>query len=113
MALLRNVSDGLRNLFQRKRAERELDEELQDFVESSVADKVRSGMSREQAYREARIELGGAEAVKESVRTGQNRQFPAVRVEADRCGHVCAGTGGACSYSSGCGVVAGATSGGH
>lgn len=66
--VLRNVSGGLRNLFQKERAERELDDELRDFVEASAADKMRSGMSREQAYREARMELGGAEAVKENVR---------------------------------------------
>jgi putative ABC transport system permease protein len=68
MTFLRNLAGGLRNLFHKKRVERELDEELREFVEANAAEKMRSGMNREQAYREARMELGGMEALKESVR---------------------------------------------
>ncbi len=68
MALFRNLSGGLRSLFQKERVEHELDEELRDFVEANAAAKIQSGMNREEAYRRARIEMGGMEAVKESVR---------------------------------------------
>jgi putative ABC transport system permease protein len=68
MALFRNLSAGVRGLLHKDRVERELDDELRDFIGANAADKMRSGMSREQAFREARMELGGAEAVKENVR---------------------------------------------
>jgi hypothetical protein len=48
--------------------EHELDEELREFLDNSVAGKLRAGMSRQQAYRTAKMELGGIEAVKEKVR---------------------------------------------
>jgi predicted permease len=68
MAFLRNVTRGFRGLFQKERVERELDEELREFVGANAAEKMRCGMGREQAYREAKMELGGMEAVKENVR---------------------------------------------
>jgi predicted permease len=68
MAFLRNVTGGLRGLFQKESVEHELDEELREFVDASAAEKMRTGMSREQAYREAKMDLGGMEAVKENVR---------------------------------------------
>jgi putative ABC transport system permease protein len=68
MGFFRNAMGGLRGLFQKEEAERELDEELREFVASNAAAKMAKGMSREQAYREARMELGGMEAVKENVR---------------------------------------------
>ena len=68
MAFLRNVTRGFRSLFQKESVERELDEELREFVDANAAEKMRSGMGREQAYREAKMELGGMEAVKENVR---------------------------------------------
>lgn len=68
MAFLRNLSRGLRSVAQKERVEQELDEELREFVDASAAEKMRAGMNREQAYREARMEMGGMEAVKENVR---------------------------------------------
>jgi macrolide transport system ATP-binding/permease protein len=68
MAFFRNLSAGVRSLLQKDHVERELDEELRDFVDEHAAEKMRSGMDCEQAYRQARMELGGAEAVKENVR---------------------------------------------
>ncbi len=68
MAFLRNVTRGFHSLFQKESVERELDEELREFVDANAAEKMRSGMGRERAYREAKMELGGMEAVKENVR---------------------------------------------
>ena len=68
MAFLRNLTRGLRGLFRKESVEHELDEELREFLDNSVAEKIRAGMSREQACRTAKMELGGMEAVKEKVR---------------------------------------------
>jgi predicted permease len=68
MAWLSRTLAGLRGLFQKTRQERELDAELREFVESSVEEKVRSGMTRAEATRIARLELGSVEAVKDRVR---------------------------------------------
>lgn len=69
MGLWRSLTGGLRGLFGKKRSEQELDDELRDFLEKSAAEKMRAGMTPEQAHRSARIEMGGVEAVKEKVRS--------------------------------------------
>lgn len=68
MRFIKSIEGGLRALFRKTRAERELDEELRVYLECVVEQKVRAGMSREQAVRQARIEIGGMDALKESVR---------------------------------------------
>jgi predicted permease len=54
--------------WRRDRAEQALDAELRAYVELSAADKERAGLSPAEARRQALIELGGVEAVKEQVR---------------------------------------------
>ncbi len=56
-------------LFRKERVERELDEELRGYVDAAAAEGVRGGESPGSALRAARVELGGAEAVKEEVRS--------------------------------------------
>ena len=56
-------------VFQRQRLERALDDDLQEYVQHSAADKVRDGLSPEQAIRAARMELNGVEQTKERVRS--------------------------------------------
>src|ERR1700686_3900213 len=68
MALLKSLIAGVRSLFQKERTEREMDEELREYVEAATRKKMHGGMSREEAARAARMEMGGVEAVKESVR---------------------------------------------
>lgn len=63
-----NFWGGVRGLFRKERAEQEMDEELRDFLEKSTAEKMRVGMTREEAQRAARMEMGGVEVVKEEVR---------------------------------------------
>ena len=58
MAFLRNVTRGFHSLFQKESVERELDEELREFVDANAAEKMRSGMGRERAYREAKMGIG-------------------------------------------------------
>ena len=49
----------LRSLFHRERVERELDEELHGFAEMAVEEKMKRGMSRQEALRAVRLERGG------------------------------------------------------
>jgi predicted permease len=68
MALLRRLSAGLQALFHQQRVERELDEELRGYLETSVDEKMRAGMAREDALRAARVEMGSIAAVKDQTR---------------------------------------------
>jgi predicted permease len=68
MAFLMRLVGGVVGLLRRTRHEQDLDAELHEFLEMSIEDKVRAGMSRETATRAARMELGSAAAVKDHVR---------------------------------------------
>ena len=69
MGLIGNIAAGLRALAGRTSVEREMDEELRGFLESSAEQKVRAGMTPEQAVRAARAEMGSANAVKHRIRS--------------------------------------------
>jgi predicted permease len=58
----------LRRLISRKKMEIDLDKELRFHFESQVADKMRSGISENEARRLTRIEFGGMEQIKENCR---------------------------------------------
>jgi hypothetical protein len=49
---------GLRALFHKKQVEQEMEEELRGYLDAAVKEKRRSGLSREQALRAARVEMG-------------------------------------------------------
>ena len=68
MPLLRNIASGIRSLFQKKRAGRELDEELRGFMEMAAEENVKQGRSEKDALRAVRLERGSLEAAKELVR---------------------------------------------
>ena len=70
MSLLRKIASGLRSLFRRQQVDRELDEELGAYVEMAVEEKMRQGMTRQDALRAVRLERGGVEVAKEVVRSG-------------------------------------------
>jgi predicted permease len=67
MGLLSNIAQGVLSLFHRDRIEREMDDELREFVEASTADKLRRGMSTEQASHAARVEMGNPNTVKHHI----------------------------------------------
>jgi putative ABC transport system permease protein len=58
----------IRRLFQKSRAEKELDQELQFHIERQIADYVAAGITPEEAGRRATLEFGGLARVKEQVR---------------------------------------------
>jgi predicted permease len=68
MRTFSRITSLLRNLFRKRLAERELDEEVRTYVELLAEEKIKAGINAAEAHRQARIELGGAEQVKEQVR---------------------------------------------
>jgi predicted permease len=71
MALLRKIASGLRSLFGRKQADRELDVELKAFLEMAAQEKIKLGMSRKDALRAVRLERGALEVTKEVIRSAR------------------------------------------
>jgi putative ABC transport system permease protein len=64
----------LRRLTGREKQEQEMNEELRDHIERQVATNLAEGMSPEEAHRQAVLQLGALEGVKESCRE-QRRGF--------------------------------------
>src|SRR5438094_8021451 len=58
----------LRSLFRWAQADQELDDELRDHLERKTEEYVAKGIAPEEAQRRARLDLGGAEKVKEECR---------------------------------------------
>src|SRR6266542_4223598 len=68
MAMLGDLLYRFRALIRRNAVEGELDEELRFHFDEQVEKYVRSGLSREEAVRQARLALGGIEQLKEECR---------------------------------------------
>src|SRR5215472_13533170 len=66
--VLSRLTSLLRNLLDKQRQERELDQEVRTHELLLADEKIRAGMSPGEAHRQARLELGGVEQVKEQVR---------------------------------------------
>src|SRR6266704_1664494 len=69
MSLLRNITSGLRSLFRKEQVNRELDEELGEYLEMAAVEKMKQGMSPRDALRAVRLERGSLDASKEVVRS--------------------------------------------
>jgi predicted permease len=65
---LRTWLARLSDLFDKERRDRELAEELESHVQMLIEDNLRAGMTPEEARRQALVELGGVEQIKESIR---------------------------------------------
>ena len=63
------IASFFRNLLHKGAVEQALDDELQSAVELLTEEKMKEGLSHSEARRQALIELGGVEQVKERVRT--------------------------------------------
>ena len=68
MARLGRFARGLGALFDRRRREQELDEELRAYLDAAIDEKMRTGVARGEAVRMARAEIGSLEAVKDHTR---------------------------------------------
>jgi hypothetical protein len=62
MRRLRALGWRLAGLFQKERRDRELAEEIESHLQMHVEDNLRSGLSPEDARRDALLRLGGIEA---------------------------------------------------
>src|SRR5579863_767912 len=76
----KRIGSLFRNLFRKRAIERALDDELRSTLEALIGEKMEQGLSQSAARREALIEIGGIEQVKE-------------RVRAVRAGHLVEGVG--------------------
>src|SRR5262245_37314766 len=68
MPLLPRLSSLWRNLFRKTQAEQELKEEVEAYLEMLIEKKIEQGINPAEARRQAQIEMGGVEQVKEQVR---------------------------------------------
>ena len=68
MRLYVKARSFLRNLFLTERVEQDLGLEVHSHLQLLIDENLRAGMSRQEAQRAARMELGGAEQVKQQVR---------------------------------------------
>ena len=66
--MLTDLLFRLRAIFQRKKVEAELDDELRAHYEHEVAKHIKAGISCEEARRRAQLALGGIEQTKEACR---------------------------------------------
>jgi putative ABC transport system permease protein len=67
MRFLRRFVHDIRARTYGRRTDAELRDELDAFLNASIADKMQSGLSREMATRAARLEMGSAPAVRDAV----------------------------------------------
>jgi predicted permease len=75
MRLWSRLRSWLQAMLRRSRMESEMDTELRFHIEAYAEDLVRSGVSRWEAMRRARLEFGGAERVKEECREARGVHF--------------------------------------
>ncbi len=68
MKMIRSWMVRVGSLFRKEQMDRELDEELATHLALHIADNLRSGMTPEQARRDALMKLGGVEQTKEKYR---------------------------------------------
>lgn len=76
----------LRRMFRKQETERQLDCELRFHMEQRIAERVASGEMPEEARRQAQIEFGGMEAVKQECRESRRVHFVEVLLQDLRYG---------------------------
>ena len=79
--MLSRIQSFVRNLTQRRKIERDLAAEVDSYLVLSTQRKIRSGLSETEARREALVELGGTEQVKELVRDARLGHFVETRMQ--------------------------------
>jgi predicted permease len=72
MTLLHRLASIVRWIARRERAEQDLNDELQVFIDMATAEEVRDGATAAEARRRAALQLGGLEQAKERVRSGRH-----------------------------------------
>ncbi|MBC7894739.1 MAG: ABC transporter permease, partial [Cytophagaceae bacterium] len=70
MGFLRTLLGGLGTLVRRQRFEQDLDDEVRHFVDLEAQERMRRGVPRDEAMRQARASVGGEQRVKDDARAG-------------------------------------------
>ena len=86
MPFISRLTSLWRNLFHKDRVEREFTEEIQTYLDMLSEEKIRQGLTPQEARRNALIELGGVEQVQERVREIRMGQFIETTWRDIRCG---------------------------
>ncbi|GMR24194.1 MAG: hypothetical protein BMS9Abin37_2710 [Acidobacteriota bacterium] len=68
MSGLSRIKSTFRSLLRKEELERDLDEELQSYLNLLTEEKIQEGLRPDEAHRQARLELGGLEQVKDRTR---------------------------------------------
>jgi len=63
------IRSGLRALFRKQTAERDLHDEIAQYIDAATQEHIRAGLAPDAAARAARVQFGGVEAAKEALRT--------------------------------------------
>ena len=71
----RTIASGLQHLFRKKRADSELSEELDGFLEMAAEEKLSQGMTSEDALRSVRLQHGTLDIAREEVRSAGWESF--------------------------------------
>ena len=69
--MLRRIATLWQSLVKKSQLDRDVDEELQDYLEESIDRKCRAGMDPDAARRAVLAELGGVQSVKDEIRMGR------------------------------------------
>src|SRR5919204_3887196 len=75
MALLRQISSLFSNLFRQEQLDRELDGDVDGYLEMLIEEKLAIGLPPAEARRQALLEMGGATQVKELTRDARAGSF--------------------------------------
>jgi hypothetical protein len=75
MSLLARVRSGLKWIVQRTQLEADMEAEALFHIENRAEDLTRTGVSRPEAMRRARIEFGGVESHKDAIRASMGLRF--------------------------------------
>src|SRR5262245_2609587 len=86
MTLLRRLASIVRGIARGDRAEQDLNDELQVFIDMAAADEVRDGATAAEARRRAALQLRGLEQAKGRVRLGRHGAWLDVAVRDIRYG---------------------------
>jgi len=73
--MAKRILSSFRNLFRKHAIERALDDELRSTLEAVMQEKMEQGLSQSAARREALMEIGGIQQVKERVRAVRAAHF--------------------------------------
>ncbi|HET6199655.1 MAG TPA: permease prefix domain 1-containing protein, partial [Candidatus Acidoferrales bacterium] len=75
MKLLASLRSFVSTVFHRSRMDRDMDEEIRSHIQNRTDDLERSGLSRAEAERRARMDFGGYQKYKEEIRESLGAHF--------------------------------------